>query len=118
MKLKNTTYVLKYDKDKNLHHYIEKDLKSNIKAFYSFNYKNNSLVKYDSINKIRIFNQFDGSCKLVHRFEAGESWIKAVLFDSSPHNLTYPKVRKQFALNSENQIVKFSIHQQLLEQWR
>lgn len=116
--MKKTTFVFKYDKNKNLYAYLEKDAKFRIKSYYTFNYKNNSMIKYDSINKLRIFNQFELPCKLVHRFEAEESWIRAVSIESNAYNLTYPKIKKQFALNNENQIVKFSIQQQLLQQWK
>lgn len=116
--MKSKFFVLKYDKNKNLYNYIEKDSKFKINNYYNYNYKNDSVVKYDSINKIRIFSQFESPGKLVHLFEAGESWIKAVSIESDSYNVQFPKIKKQFALNSENQIVKFSIHQQLLEQWR
>lgn len=116
--MKSKSYVFKYDKSKNLYNYIEKDAKFNIKNYFNYNYKNDSLIKYDSTNRIRIFNQFETPGKLIHRFEAGESWIKAVSAESDNFNIEFPKIKKQFALNSENQIVKFSIHQQLLEQWK
>ena len=119
MKLKNkSTFVFKYDKNNNLTNYIERNQKNQIISYYSFNYKNNSMLKYDQVNKLRIFNQFEFPCKLVHRFEAGESWIRAVSLDDNEFSLTYPKIKKQFALNNENQVVKFSVQMQLLDQWR
>lgn len=116
--MKTTNYVFKYDKNKNLYNYIEKDSKSNLNSYYAFNYKTNSLVKYDSVNKLRVFNQFEFECKLTHKFEGGESWVRPVLVSDDSYSLTYPKIKKQFALNSENQIVRFSIQHQLLEQWK
>jgi hypothetical protein len=111
-------YVFKYDKNNNLSNYIERDSKNQIKSYYAYNYSKNSLIRYDSVNKLRIFNQFEMPCKLVHRFEAGESWVRAVTLNSDSFTMTFPKVKKQFALNSDNQIVKFSIQHQLLEQWK
>jgi hypothetical protein len=116
--MKTSSYVFKYDKNKNLCNYIEKDSKNNIKSYYAYNYRTNSMVKYDSVNKLRILNQFGVPCKLVHRMEAGESWVRAVEFNSDAFAHTFPKIKKQFALNSDNQIVKFSIQHQLLEQWK
>ncbi len=116
--MKTTAYIFKYDRNRNLCNYIEKDSKNHIKSYYAYNYRNNSLVRYDNVSKLRIFNQFEIPCKLVQRYEGNESWVRAVSIESTAVALTYPKVKKQFALNSENQIVKFSIQQQLLEQWK
>ena len=113
-----STYVFKYDKKQNLIYYVERDNKNNIIAYYSFNHHNNSMLRYDKINKLRIFNQFEVPCKLVHRFEAGESFVRAVSMDENEYSLTYPKIKKQFALNQKNQIVKFSVQPQLLDQWK
>ncbi len=115
--MKNKQFIFKYDKQMNLYSYVERNKKQTIYAYYNFNYKNNSLVRYDDINKLRVISQFESPCKLVHRFEAGESWVKVVHADENSMNLTYPKIKKQFALNNENQIVKFSIPTKLLEQW-
>ena len=97
---------------------MEKNSKNNIRAYYAYNYRKNSLLKYDVVNNLRIINQFETPCKLVHRFEGGESWVRAVSVDSSATSLTYPKIKKQFALNNEDQVVKFSIQSQLLDQWK
>ncbi len=119
MKSKNkSTFVFKYDKKNNLINYIERSPKNEIIAYYSYNHKNNGMLKYDHVNKFRIFNQFESPCKLVQRFEGGESWIRAVAVTDNEYSLTYPKIKKQFALNQENQIVKFSVHLELLNQWK
>lgn len=115
--MKNKNYVFKYDIHGNLYNYLEKEKSSNITAYYNYNYKNDTLLRYDNKNKLRIFNQFDSPCKLMHRFEAGESWIKVVSRDSNIHNLVLPKIKKHFALNNEDQVVKFSIQEHVLEQF-
>jgi len=112
-------FVFKYDKHHNLYNYVEYDRKNNnLINYYNFNYKNNSVIKYDTKNKIKIFNQFEVPTKLVHRFEAGESWIRPATMDSDPFNVTFPKVKKQFAVNFDNQIVGFSVNEQIISQWR
>lgn len=112
------SYLFKYDKHKNLYHYVERDSKNNLVNYYNFNYKNNALVKYNNTEKIKIFNQFESPCKLIHRFEAGISWIKPVTVDSVEKSITYPKVKKQFAVNLENQVVTFSVSEQIVSQWQ
>ncbi len=118
IKKTKSTFVFKYDKKNNLVNYLERDSSFKILSYYSYNHKNNSLLKYDYVSRLRILSQFEEQCKLVHRFEGGESWIRAVSTSDSALNLSYPKIKKQFALNSENQIVRFSAPQQLLSQWK
>lgn len=115
--MKNKNYVFKYDIHNNLYNFLEREGVSNIAAFYSYNYKNDTLLRYDNKNKLRIFNQFDSPCKLVHRFEAGESWPRVLSRDSNVHSLNLPKIKKHFALNNDNQVVKFSIQEHVLEQF-
>ncbi len=115
--MKNRNYVFKYDIHNNLYNYLEKERTGKVSAYYSYNYKNDTLLRYDSNNKLRIFNQFDSPCKLTHRFEAGESWIRVVTRESNIQNLNLPKIKKHFAINSENQVVKFNIQEHVLEQF-
>ena len=71
------------------------------------------MIRYDKENKLRIFVQFDEPCKLVQNFEAGESWVKSVPEGQSVYQHNNPKIKKQFALNNENQIVRFGFQQYL-----
>lgn len=111
---KNKSLIFKYDKTNNLQNYVEKDPDGKVLAMYSYNYKNNCMVKYDKENQIRIFTQYDEPCKLTHRFEAGESWVKSVPILDNSYIFHSPKIKKQFAMNNENQIVRFSVQQHLM----
>ncbi len=117
MKNKKTIYIFQYDKHNNLNYYAEKTTSDKLISYYNYNYTTNSLIRYDPINKLRIFQQFDENCKLVHRFEAGESWIKVVPISMGQHDLAFPKVKKQFALNNDNEVVKFSIPHLIMDRW-
>ena len=112
------SYIFKYDKQHNLYNYVEHDQSNNVLSYYNMNNKNNSLTRYDRVNQLRVLIQYEEPCKLVHRFEAGESWVRAVSLTSTSTNLIFPKMKKQFAINNENQIVRFSVNPYLLEQWR
>lgn len=114
MAKKKNKYVFKYDKHNNLCNYIEKDSNSNLLSLFTYNYKINSLVRYDRDSKLRIFTQFDEPCKLVHKFEAGESWVKSIPLNQHINQYQNPKIKKQFALNNENQIVRFGFQQHLV----
>ena len=114
MNSKKNTYIFKYDKYNNLYNYVEKHSTGNILSFYSYNYKNNSMIRYDKDTKTRVFTQYDESCKLVHRFEAGESWVKSVPINDNSYIYQNPKIKKQFAVNHENKIVRFSVQQYLM----
>jgi len=114
MNSKKIKYIFKYDKHNNLYSYVEKDLNQNLLSLYTFNYKNNSMIRFDKENKLRIFTQYDETCKLVQRFEAGESWIKSVPIDNNSYVYQNPKIKKQFAINNDNQIVRFSFQQYIL----
>jgi hypothetical protein len=84
-------------------------------SLYVYNYKNNSLVRYDKDNQLRIFTQFDERCKLVQKFEAGESWVKSIPFDDEINNYKNPKIKKQFAVNIKNQVVRFGFQSSVIE---
>lgn len=112
-KSKKNNYVFKYNKQNNLYSYIERDSSQNLLSLYTFNYKNYSMIRYDKDNQLRIFIQFDEPCKLVHKFEAGESWVKSIPEDHTIFQYQNPKIKKQFALNNENQIVRFGFQQYL-----
>lgn len=118
MSNRKMNYIFKYDKQNNLYNYVEHDQANNVYCYYHFNSKNNTLIRYDKQNQLRIFMQYEEPCKLVHRFEAGESWIRAVSLNSTPDKLIFPKMKKQFALNNENHVVRFSVNPYLLEQWK
>lgn len=114
MSSKKNHYVFKYDKHNNLCNYVEKDSKDNLLSLFTYNYKNHSLIRYDKDNQLRIFIQFDEPCKLIQKFEAGESWVKSIPIDQNINQYQNPKIKKQFALNHENQIVRFGFQQYLV----
>jgi hypothetical protein len=111
----NNKFIFKYDKYNNLYSYVERDSLKNIMSLYVYNYKNNSLVRYDKDNQLRIFTQFDERCKLVQKFEAGESWVKSIPFDDEINNYKNPKIKKQFAVNIKNQVVRFGFQSSVIE---
>ena len=104
-------YVFKYDKHNNLYSYIERSFSKSLISLYTYNYKNNSMIRYDKDNQLRIFTQYDEPCKLVQRFEAGESWVKSVPFNQTIYAHQSPKIKKQFALKT---FLVFHNFQQLL----
>lgn len=112
-KSKKSHFVFKYNKQNCLYSYVERDMSQNLLSLYTYNYKNHSMIRYDKENKLRIFVQFDEPCKLVQNFEAGESWVKSVPEGQSVYQHNNPKIKKQFALNNENQIVRFGFQQYL-----
>ena len=111
----NNKFIFKYDKYNNLYSYVERDSLKNIMSLYVYNYKNNSLVRYDKDNQLRIFTQFDERCKLVQKIEAGESWVKSIPFDDEINNYKNPKIKKQFAVNIKNQVVRFGFQSSVIE---
>ena len=111
----NNKFIFKYDKYNNLYSYVERDSLKNIMSLYVYNYKNNSLVRYDKDNQLRIFTQFDERCKLVQKFEAGESWVKSIPFDDEINNYKNPKIKKQSAVNIKNQVVRFGFQSSVIE---
>ena len=111
----NNKFIFKYDKYNNLYSYVERDSLKNIMSLYVYNYKNNSLVRYDKDNQLRIFTQFDERCKLVQKFEAGESWVKSIPFDDEINNYKNPKIKKQFAVNIKNHVVRFGFQSSVIE---
>ncbi len=114
MKIK---YVFKYDKKNNLCKYVEKTYGGKVINYYKFNYKRNLLTKFDCKQKIKFLIEFYEPCKLVHRFEAGESWIKPVPLSCDSTSMFLPKIKSNFALNEENQIISYNINQGLLKNW-
>ncbi len=110
-------YIFKYDKHNNLYAYVEKDSSDNLLSIYTFNYKNNSLIRYDKQSNLRFFTQYDEECKMIQKFDSGESWVKCIPVNNNFYIYNNPKIKKQFALNSENQIVKFSFQQYLMQDY-
>jgi hypothetical protein len=111
------SYTLKYDKKGFLYKYVEKTASGKIVNFYSFNYKRNLLTKYDFKQKLRVLVEFYEPCKLVHRFEAGESWIKPVPVSCESTSMFLPKIKRNIAINDENQIVTINVSKGLLRNW-
>lgn len=114
MKIK---YVFKYDKKGFLYKYVEKTAGGKVINFYNFNYKKNILTKYDQKQKLKILIEFYEPCKLVHRFEAGESWIKPVPLSCDSTSMFLPKIKKNFAINEGNQIISYNVNKGLLKNW-
>ena len=114
MSSSKNSYVFKYDKHKNLYNYAERDNLKNLLALYTLNYKKNLMLRYDKDNNVRVFTQFDEPCKLVQKFEAGESWVKSVPVGETIYNYQNPKIKKQFALNDKDQLVSFGFQQDLI----
>lgn len=112
---KKINIVFKYDKYHNLCNYVERNITGDLLALYTYNYKNQSMIRFDRENQIRIFTQYDEPCKLVQKYDSGESWIKIVPFENNINEYQNPKIKKQFALNNENQIVRFSFQQYLIQ---
>lgn len=110
-------YVLKYDKKGFLYKYVEKTSGGKIINFYSFNYKKNMLTKYDKKQQIKILIEFYEPCKLVQRFEGGESWVKPVPISCNSTSMFLPKIKKNFTINQDNQIISFNVNQGLLKNW-
>lgn len=66
-------FIFKYDKEGNLYNYIELGRKEEMLCFCSF--KNNVLIRYMKDENYKSLTKFKENCKMVHRFEAGESWV-------------------------------------------
>jgi len=98
MKIK---YVFKYDKKGFLYKYVEKTSGGKVINFYNFNYNKNVLTKYDQKQKIKILIEFYEPCKLS--------------CDST--SMFLPKIKKNFAINEENQIISFNVNKGLLKNW-
>ncbi len=114
MKSIKNQHVFKYDKHNNLYAYVESDYNGNLLSLYTFNYKNNSMIRYDKLNQLRFFTQYDEPCKMIQKFDSGESWIKCIPINNNFYIYNNPKIKKQFAINNDNQIVKFSFQQHLM----
>lgn len=110
-------YTLKYDKRGFLYKYVEKTAGGKIVSFYNFNYKKNILTRYDFQQKLRFLFEFYEPCKLVQRFEGGESWIKPVPLSCESTSMFLPRIKKKIAINEENQIVTVNVSKGLLKNW-
>ena len=110
-------YVFKYDKKNFLYKYVEKNSGGKVINYYSFNHRKNTLTKYNSKDKLKYLVEFYEPCKLVHRFEAGESWVKIVPDNCDSTSMFLPKIKKNFAINQDNQIVSYSVSGKILKNW-
>lgn len=110
-------YILKYDKKGFLYKYVEKTKSGKIVNFYHFNYKKNLLIRYDFKQKLKILIEFYEPCKLVQRFEGGESWIKPVPMSCDSTSMFLPKIKKKFAINKDNQLISINVNGNLLKNW-
>lgn len=111
------SYLLKYDKKGQLYKYVEKNASGKIVNFYNFNYKKNLLVKYDIKTKHKVMVEFYEPCKLVHRFEAGESWVKPVPISCDSTSMFLPKIKKNYAVTENNQMVSYTVWKGFLKNW-
>lgn len=110
-------YVLKYDKKGQLYKYVEKNAGGKIVNFYSFNYKKNLLIKYDLRNRLKVMVEFYEPCKLVQRFEAGESWVKPVPISCDSTSMFLPKIKRNYAINENNQLVSYTVSKGFIKNW-
>jgi hypothetical protein len=93
-------YYFEYDKENYLIKYREEYKKAKSKVCDSvceFYIYNNKIIKFEENRKFKNLIKYTEPIKIVHRFEAGESWLniqKKGFFDFSQNNNTQKELEK------------------------
>ena len=87
---KEKEYIIKHNEGGQMHLFVEKTNYGKTLSYYKL--EDNSLIRYDGKTKECTFTKFKDECIMVHRFDAGESWVN--ITDQNYNTIQYDLTKK------------------------